>query len=104
MLNPHINMWEMAREPMEQWAKEHLSPAGRAKEMARRAQDFARDLPEIMDQVECALQRLSDPAGVKIHAHSLNAIAAAQRSKQRQWLIFAWAALIVAALLVVKMG
>jgi len=31
MLNPSANMWDMARSPIEEWAKAEFSPAGRAK-------------------------------------------------------------------------
>ncbi len=90
MLNPSINMWEMARSPIEQWAAENLSPLGKLKETAREAQELVHKLPELLHRAEHALSRLSDPEGLRIHAESLNELSALERRKQRQWLALAW--------------
>lgn len=46
LLNPHINMWELARAPMQEWATEHLSPKGRARFATREAQEIIERLVE----------------------------------------------------------
>ncbi len=71
MLNPSINMWDMAREPIRAWAMDNMSLKGRAFETARHARDAVQRLPDILDKLELALNRLSDPNGIKIHSESL---------------------------------
>ena len=94
MLNPNINMWEMAREPIASWAKENLSPPGRAKFAAKEVKQFVEHLPQKLGQLEASLEILSDPAGIKLHPDSLHSIRTARQKGRREWLIFAWTSLI----------
>lgn len=95
MLNPNINMWEMAREPIESWAKDNLSPQGRAKFVAAEAKKFAYALPQKMQQLEVGLERLGDPNGLKLHPDTLKSIAHSRTKARTDWLLFAWTALAV---------
>lgn len=95
MLNPNINMWEMAREPIEDWAKDNLSAKGRAKFAAQEAKKFTMQLPQKLQKLEAAIECLSDPAGIKLHPQTLGAIASSRKKARRDWLVFAWSALAV---------
>ncbi|MBV8939117.1 MAG: 2-polyprenylphenol 6-hydroxylase [Alphaproteobacteria bacterium] len=48
MLNPNVNMWEMARPPIEAWAAEHLGPLGKTRRAWREANEMFRLLPEAL--------------------------------------------------------
>lgn len=45
LLNPQVNMWDMARAPIEAWAKEHFSPLGRVRELCEELGEYAELVP-----------------------------------------------------------
>ena len=103
MLNPNLNMWELARPMIEQWAAENFSAKARAKFMALEAKKMAYKLPLMLNHFEQALQALGDKDGLKMHPDSLKAAQSERQAIHKQWLLFAWTALAVAiAVLVVK--
>lgn len=96
MLNPSLNMWELARPLMEQWAVRHFGPAGRIKDAARQGHELIQKLPSMLRSAEHALQSLGDPDGIRLHPLSIKEIHANRRDLQRGWLKLGWAALAVA--------
>ncbi len=97
MLNPHVNMWQVAKPLVEAWAKDNLNARAKIKEHAWEALGLLRTLPGIVHDLEGALARVSD-GGLKLHPDTVTAMGV-QRSKQhRQWLLLGWAAIIVFAL------
>lgn len=99
MLNPQLNMWQLATPMIEDWAHEHFGIAGKAKDAAREGLDIARKLPGILRNAERTLTTLADEKGLKIHPQSLEAMALDRRAQQRQWLWLGWSALAAATLL-----
>lgn len=66
MLNPQVNMWEMARPPIEAWAAQHMGMRGRFRHAAQHAQDMAEKLPPLLSKLERALDKwLADDAQPK---------------------------------------
>jgi len=102
MLNPALNMWEMAAPLIGEWASEHFGIKGKVKDAARQGYDIARKLPVVLEQFEQTLQHFSNPEGVRLHPGSIAGMNRHKRHAQLQWLWLGWAALgtfLVAALL-----
>lgn len=99
MLNPKLNMWELAKPLIEQWAHEQFSATARAKMALKEAKDHALKLPLMLRKVERALDVLGEEDGVRLHPESIEALSAERWKMHRQWWIFAWAALIALGLL-----
>jgi ubiquinone biosynthesis protein len=57
MLNPQINMWDMARGPIEQWAKEHLSLRGKIKFAKAYTEELVERAPTLIRKIDEWLQR-----------------------------------------------
>ena len=55
ILNPRLNMWELARPLIERWVRQNRGPVGLIKEDLRKVKSFAMRLPEIVDQFSEAL-------------------------------------------------
>lgn len=86
LLNPKINMWELARPPIEEWGVEHLSAKGKLQHTAQNTAEILRDLPHTLDKFSNALSLLSDPKGMRIHPTSLQAFENARTEQTRIWL------------------
>jgi ubiquinone biosynthesis protein len=98
MLNPNLNMWELARPLIEDWAASHFGPLGKLKSAARHGEDFLRNAPLMLMQLENALRSCGDPAGIKLHPLSIEAIGQNRRQLFRPWLTLGWTSLGVATL------
>lgn len=97
MLNPRLNMWELARPLIENWAQTHFGLGAKLKNAAQDGGEIVRKFPLVMGQIEQAINRFADPAGVKIHPASLAQLDTQKRRLQRKWLWFSWCALLLAA-------
>jgi len=98
MLNPNLNMWELARPMIEEWANSHFGLAGKMKDAARHGYDLAKKFPVMVERFEQTLETLGHPSGVKLHPDSIEAFNLAHREEQKQWLWFGWSVLIVLTL------
>lgn len=98
MLNPNLNMWELATPLIEDWANENFGIKAKLKEGAGNAKEIVQKLPHILFNIENALRNLGDPAGIKLHPLTIAAINQLRGERHRDWLTFAWVALIVLAL------
>jgi ubiquinone biosynthesis protein len=98
MLNPNLNMWELARPMIEEWAAEHFSKKAQLKFAAKEARNYILQMPLILDHTKRALKSLGDEKGLMLHPDSIKEIQASRSYFHRQWLIFAWSALGVAVL------
>jgi ubiquinone biosynthesis protein len=56
MLNPKVNMWELARPPIEEWAREHLGPKGKIRHAAWELHDMAQKWPLVVQKLERILE------------------------------------------------
>ncbi len=101
MLNPNLNMWELARPMMENWAQEHFGIGGKLKDGAKQGMNAARNFPAMLKNIETALKNLSDPQGIRLHPLTIESMHAGRRSMQNRWLTFGWAALAIISLGVV---
>jgi ubiquinone biosynthesis protein len=97
MLNPEVNMWQVAEPLISAWAKENLGPRARIKEHAEETIHLIRTLPALLRKTESALSRVTD-GGIKLHPETVAAMQEEKRSFHREWLWFCWVALAVFAL------
>jgi len=104
MLNPRLNMWELARPMIETWATTHFNRTARAKMALEHAKKYAYKLPAIMNDIERTLKVLSDERGIRLHPETVLALSHARTQSQRQWRLFAWVALGVAIALALGWG
>jgi ubiquinone biosynthesis protein len=99
MLNPKLNMWELTRPLVENWAREHFGVKAQIKDGVDDAMEIARKIPQVLRSFETALARLSSPEGLQLHPDSIQKLNEARSREHRQWLQLAWAALALAATL-----
>lgn len=57
MLNPSVNMWELARAPIESWGAEHLGVCGKAKELLKHLRELIELAPQLLRKFEESLQQ-----------------------------------------------
>lgn len=98
MLDPNLNMWDLARPMIEQWAGEQFGLKAKIKDTAKQGFDLAKKFPSVMKQVENTLALLGDKDGLKLHPTTLAELKAERRKNNRSWLAFAWTVLTVATL------
>jgi ubiquinone biosynthesis protein len=101
MLNPNLNMWELARPMIERWANEQFGMGAKLKDTARQGYDLAKKFPAMLGKIDGALSLLGDPKGLRLHPHTLARIRADRRANQRPWLLLGWVALGAAIILAV---
>jgi ubiquinone biosynthesis protein len=99
MLNPKLNMWELSRPLIEEWATSHFSIAGKAKDAAQQGCDIIRKIPMMLAHVEHTVRALGDERGIRLHPQSIDSINQARREMWSQWLLLGWVALGVATLI-----
>jgi len=98
MLNPDVNMWQVAEPLVEDWMHKNLGTRARLREHMQEGLALIRTLPSLVRDAEAALSRVSS-GGIKLHPDTL-AIMQAQRARfHHNWLLFAWIALGVAAIM-----
>lgn len=64
-LNPSVNLWMLAREPMENWMRENLGPKAQVKNALEEAYSEFKRLPHILKQIETKLDE-SQAHGFKV--------------------------------------
>jgi ubiquinone biosynthesis protein len=70
-LNPHENMWALARPLIEDWMRLHRGPPARVLEAVRSLSETAERLPTILANLEQGLERLAQPAEpVRVERHT----------------------------------
>ncbi len=60
ILNPQVNMWELARPLVEDWMRENRGAEARLREAAADAAETLQRLPRFLDNAEKAAQRLAE--------------------------------------------
>ena len=96
MLNPNLNIWELARPLIEKWSGENFGAAAKAKEAARQGYEIARKLPTVLGYIERNLRMAADDRGIRLHPDTIEELNRERRSRNRQWLALGWIGLIAA--------
>ena len=90
MLNPNLNMWELARPMIESWASENFGAQAKLKEAGKKGADMLRRFPEMLDYVEHTLKILGTGQGIKLHPKSIEALHQGQRHVNKTWPALGW--------------
>ncbi len=96
MLNPSLNMWELATPLIEEWADENFGLQAKLKEGLATGKDAIQKFPHILLNIENTLKNLGDANGVKLHPQTIKQINENRNERHRSWLTFAWSTLMVA--------
>lgn len=92
ILNPQMNIWQMAEPLIHDWAKQHLGPMAQAKLRLQEVKHIAERLPAVLKRFDHWLNRL-DEGGLPLHPATIEAFLAERRRQHRHWLLLGWAAL-----------
>lgn len=80
-LNPEVNFWEMAKPLMEEWAREHMGPKGKArmvKNEIAKTPERMQSLGEVLDK----LPEIIGHRGLKLHPDTLELFFVLQKRKR----------------------
>lgn len=98
MLNPNLNMWELARPLIEDWAQKNFGIAAKVKDASKQGGYMIRKFPEMMGYVENTLKMLGSGKGLKLHPDSIERINQGRSEIQKSWLVLGWVAITVCAI------
>jgi len=98
MLNPNLNMWNLARPLIETWAEENFGAVAKLKVAAGQGADAVRKFPAMLGYIENTFKTLGDPRGVKLHPATIYKLHANRKRLQRKWYVLACLGLLVVAM------
>lgn len=98
VLNPTINMWELARPLIERWMIENRGPEARVAETATALATIAGKLPQLLRDAEAVSAQLAG-GGLRLHPDTVRALAATELAQTRESLRPVWWAVGVAVVL-----
>ncbi|MFV3129589.1 2-polyprenylphenol 6-hydroxylase [Niveispirillum sp. KHB5.9] len=97
VLNPHVNMWELARPLITSWMIENRGPEARVADLLTNVAGIARRLPTLVRDLEHAANVLVEGGGMRLHPESVAVLAASREREGRRWRRLGWAGLLLAA-------
>lgn len=102
ILNPEVNMWQLARPLIEDWMAANLGPAARLRDTMTGVAETAENLPRLIRNTEKLVETMQS-GGLRIHPESVRIMLGSKRSDGfvPQWVPWALVA-ILAALLVLR--
>jgi ubiquinone biosynthesis protein len=95
MLNPNLNMWELATPLIEDWASENFGLKAKLKNAAENTQEIIQKFPYILDNIENTVKNLGDEKGIRLHPDTIQLINHDKIQRNQSWLFFAWCALVL---------
>lgn len=98
VLNPTINMWELARPLIERWMIENRGPEARVVEAASALAGIAGRLPQLLRDAETLSAQLAE-GGLRLHPDTVRALAATELAQTRESLRPVWWAVGLATVL-----
>ncbi len=101
MLNPNLNMWELATPLIEDWANENFGWQAKIKGGAEHVQEIIKRFPHVLLNIENSLKILSDSNGLKLHPQTIAAFDAERNKRNRAWLVFAWSVFLTATIIAI---
>lgn len=97
VLNPHVNMWELARPLIERWMIENRGPEARIADLLTNVAGIASRIPTLVRDLERTVNMLAEGGGLRLHPDTVAALNAARLREGRRWRRLGWATLLVAA-------
>ena len=102
ILDPQINMWQLAQPLIEGWMRANLGPEAKVREAVTGVLGSLERLPRLLAETEKTYSMLLNQ-GLKLHPDTVKSIFADQRSRRPSSAMLAWAlAAILAVLLILK--
>jgi ubiquinone biosynthesis protein len=102
ILDPHINMWQLAQPLIEGWMRSNLGPEARIKDVVGNVVGSLERLPRLLVETEKTYSMLMGQ-GLKLHPDTVRSIAEVRRRGRPSSAMLAWVlALVLAVLLVMK--
>jgi ubiquinone biosynthesis protein len=95
MLNPDINMWQMAEPLIQDWARQYLGPAAQIKLQLSELKKMARSIPETFRRAQKLVAQI-ETEGLVLHPQTMEILLRERRRQHREWLLLGWAAVAVA--------
>ncbi len=100
IVDPTVNMWQLARPMVEQWMIANLGPQARMRATLQDAGDILERLPRLVAAAEQAAGLIAD-GGLRLHPDSIRALTRQRRrSVPAHWIGWGVAALLAVALIV----
>ncbi len=99
-LNPNVNMWKTAEPLIKQWAMDNLGPAAQIKRRAEEVGDSLQRLPALLKHADRFFDAI-DQGGLTLSEETVRRMVGPQKSGNRQWIFFAWSALIILSAILV---
>ncbi len=78
-LDPTVNMWTLAQPLIEEWMRANRGPEARLVETAQATAVLLERLPALVADMSRMMNDLSEGGGMRLHAETIDAIAAARR-------------------------
>ncbi len=101
MLNPQVNMWQMAEPLIQDWARQHLGPLAQAKMHLGEMRQFLKQLPATLHRAERLLAKIEE-GGLPLHPDTIAAMVQERQRQHRDWLLLAWTLAVVLLLLILQ--
>jgi ubiquinone biosynthesis protein len=96
MLNPNLNMWELATPLIEEWAQDNFGLKAKLCNAANHIDVVVKKLPHFLMQIEQTFKNLGDENGLKLQ--TANYPHHNRYETNNKWLVFAWSALAIASI------
>ncbi len=95
MLDPSVNMWQLAEPLIEQWTSQYMTPLARMKMQLHSLEQAIKQVPDTVQRANKILQQI-ETEGVKLHPDSAAAIKLANNNQNyTSWIIVAIAAIVI---------
>ncbi len=99
MLNPNLNMWELATPLIEDWANENFGVKAKIRGTTENTKEIIRKFPYILQNIENIIKTLGDEKGLKLHPQTIADLDLPRNKRNQSWLVFAWSALAISTIL-----
>jgi len=87
MLNPHINMWQLAEPLVKEWAGQHLSPIAKLQSGLQDVERIIRKFPATLERIDRLLNHAEQTPGGPLHADTARTILRERQRQHRHWVI-----------------
>ena len=95
-LNPAVNIWELARPLIEDWAREYRTPEARLREAASEVAARLERLPAMLAGAEGTLAMMAE-GGLRLHPETVRSLTDPRARQNRSWSWALWCAVALMA-------
>ena len=102
ILNPNINMWELARPLIEDWMRENRGPEAQILDDLEAAVSTIRRLPRLVNQAERAATQIAE-GGLRLHPQSVRHMLDRWVERRRSERIALWITVVLLAVIAARL-